>query len=240
LCLKNNFWTSLELFLHLKQIQKKGNLPYRAEPEGPTQPPSARRWPSRRTTRSPSGPGHAGVQGGHGRPPPAVLGFHTKAVPRSRPYLRRRIFPRELPPPHPALHRAASFAGTERRRRCWSPDSAHGSTAEASRPCHELPHASTKPPCLMSSPDVRHSAVVARSPNDRPCLSAMGQKSGRCRRSPPAVGTSPQPSRASLPFPHRARAPRPPEHQRFGRTGRRPLPVRPWTEEEEALGSFAD
>jgi hypothetical protein len=36
--LKNNFWTSLKLFLHLKQIQEKRKpiLPYRAEPEGPT------------------------------------------------------------------------------------------------------------------------------------------------------------------------------------------------------------
>jgi hypothetical protein len=45
---------------------------------------------------SPSRPEHAGVHGGHGRPSPAVLGFHAKVVSCSRPYLRRRLLPREL------------------------------------------------------------------------------------------------------------------------------------------------
>jgi hypothetical protein len=42
---------------------------------------------------SPSRPGHAGVHGGHGRPPPAVLDFHAKATPCPRPYLRRSLLP---------------------------------------------------------------------------------------------------------------------------------------------------
>jgi hypothetical protein len=88
---------------------KKGNLPYWAEPEGPTQPRSARRRP----TRSPSGPGHAGVQGGHGRPPPTVLGFHAKAVPRPRPYLRP--VHGEWPPPKHHCRPPLSKSGASHR-----------------------------------------------------------------------------------------------------------------------------
>jgi hypothetical protein len=40
--LLNNFWiVFLELIRIENKFEKKQNLPYRAEPEGPTQPPSA-------------------------------------------------------------------------------------------------------------------------------------------------------------------------------------------------------
>jgi hypothetical protein len=50
--LKNNFWTYLELFSHLKQIQKKReNLSYRAKHQGPASSrtcilPSPATWPT--------------------------------------------------------------------------------------------------------------------------------------------------------------------------------------------------
>jgi hypothetical protein len=50
-------------------------------------------------------------------------------------------------------------------------------------------------------------------------------KSGRIPSPPIAVSSSPQPSRAPLPIPHRARAPRSPERRQFGRISRRGPPV---------------
>jgi hypothetical protein len=89
----------------------------------------------------------------------------------------------------------------------------------------------------------KHQSMPPRAPPELPAGQppvAAVQDSGRIPPPPTAVSSSPQPSRAPLPIPHRARTPRSPERRRFGRIGPRPPPlVCSSPEKEEGPSSFA-
>jgi hypothetical protein len=105
--------------------------------------------------------------------------------------------------------------------------------------CHQTPCAPHASPHLAPRDEARASPRAPPELTGWPTSAAASQDSGRIPSPPTAVSSSPQPSRAPLPISHRGRTPRSSERRWFGRTGRRPLPVHSWTEEEEALGNFA-
>jgi hypothetical protein len=175
LCLKNNFWTSLELFSHLKQIQKKReNLSYWAEPLGPTrsnsaQPPGppepirARQprpaWPSRRRPSAcvPLTPGAAApapIKGGARASRTPCLGCLRCPVPRLAPPLLGEAPLLELSSSPSAL---PSF--------CRLPKQMDTTTNSPA------PRRSRR---TSSSPEVHRSAAAAWRPGRPPCPTAAG------------------------------------------------------------------
>jgi hypothetical protein len=101
--------------------KRKINLSNWAEPEGPTQPPSAFRWPGRGPRGAHVGPHRAAAWGGCSRAPPYKAAAATS--------VRRPSAPCRRPSPRPAAarrHRAGNRAGCpDRTANCrrWPSDS---------------------------------------------------------------------------------------------------------------------